>query len=47
MVIYYLIKETRIGAGYEIDVIFDMDYKQLLISEHENTQLIELKIAAK
>ena len=45
MIICNLIKEVRIGKGYEIDIIFDMNYKQFLISEHENTQPIELKIA--
>lgn len=45
MIICNLIKEVRIGKGYEIDIVFDMNYKQFLISEHENTQPIELKIA--
>lgn len=45
MIICNLIKEVRIGKGYEIDIVFDMNYKQFLISEHESTQPNDLKAA--
>ena len=39
MIICNLIKEVRIGKGYEIDIIFDMNYQQFLVNEHENISI--------
>lgn len=45
MIACNLIKEVRIGKDYNIDIIFDMNYKQFLVSEHESNKPSELRIA--
>lgn len=38
MIACNLIKEVRIGKGYEIEIIFDMNYKQFLNDEETNNE---------
>lgn len=46
MIACKLIKEVRIGKGYNIDIVMDMNYKQFLECEEEGNIPTELKVAS-
>jgi len=46
MIACNLIKEVRIGRGYNIEIVFDMNYKQFFGCIEESNKPTELKIAS-